>query len=65
MCARRVVGLLAIIALVGCQQQRGRPFTGQADYPPTAADALSRQVDADVAVIVAGMAFAHGPMWWS
>jgi hypothetical protein len=60
MAARRLVGVLAIIALAGCEQPGGRPFTGQADDPPTANNALSRQVDADVAAIVAGMARADG-----
>jgi hypothetical protein len=59
MSARRSVGVLAIIALVGCEQPRGRPFTGQAGDPPTADDAYSRQVGADVAAIVVGMALAH------
>jgi hypothetical protein len=50
--ARLLIGVFAIVA-------PGGPLTRQADDPPTADDALSRQVDADVAAIVAGMAFAH------
>jgi hypothetical protein len=46
--------------LASCGQSRGVSPRGQAADPPTADDALTRQVDADVAAIIAGMAFAHG-----
>jgi hypothetical protein len=67
-----LLGVLAVIASAGCGQTvdavgkdhgSGRPMTGQAAY--------ARQVDLDVAAIVAGMTRAHGaqavallPEWW-
>jgi hypothetical protein len=61
MYARCLVGALATIMSASCGQSGGVPPRGQAADPPTADDALSRQVvDADVAAIIAGMAFANG-----
>jgi hypothetical protein len=60
MCARRLVGVLAVVTSASCGQSRSLPSMGQADDSPTAAVTFSRQVDADVGAIVAGMAFAHG-----
>jgi hypothetical protein len=59
MCARRLVGVLAI-ALASCAQSPGGPLTRQADDPPSANDAFMRQVHLDVVAIVAGMTMAHG-----
>jgi len=48
-----LVGALALMLSVGCVQRAGSP-------PITPADAHQRQVELDVAAIVAGMTQAHG-----
>ena len=60
MCARRLIGVFAIVALASCGQSRSGPPTRQADDPPKPDDAFSRQVHLDVVAIVTGMALAHG-----
>ena len=55
--ARALVGALALIASVGCAQR----IDALANDPPmTREDAYQKQVEFDVAVIVAGMTRAHG-----
>ena len=66
--ARALIGAFAAIAVVSCDQR----VDASGDSPPmTRDDTHSRQVDLDVAAIVAGMARAHGaqaaaylPHWW-
>jgi hypothetical protein len=55
--ARALLGALALIASVGCAQRAD----SRGDRPPiTGDDAYRRQVELDVAAIVAGMTQAHG-----
>jgi hypothetical protein len=51
--APALVGALALMVSVGCVQRAGSP-------PITWEDAQQRQVELDVAAIVAGMTQAHG-----
>ena len=66
--ARTLIGAFAAIAVVSCDQS----IDALGDSPSmTRDDTHGRQVDLDVAAIVAGMAWAHGaqaaaylPHWW-
>jgi hypothetical protein len=65
---RGLTGVLAVIASVGCEPR----VDGLGNNPPITREVThSRQVDLDVAAIVAGMTRAHGaqevaslPKWW-
>ena len=66
--SRGLLGVIAVIVSVGCDRRVDALSEGPATYRE---DAHSRQVDLDVAAIVAGMARAHGaqavaalPQWW-
>jgi hypothetical protein len=58
--ARRLSGVFAIVALASCGPSPDGPLMPQANDPPSAKDAFSRQVGADVAAIFNGMARADG-----
>jgi hypothetical protein len=70
--ARGLIGALAVIASPGCGPSfdvLGKDLRN--NRPITREDAYGRQVDLDVAAIVAGMTRAHGaqavallPKWW-
>jgi hypothetical protein len=72
--ARRLilVSALAVIASAGCDQSVDAPRQDLGNNRPiTREEASRRQVDLDVAAIIAGMARAHGaqavallPKWW-
>jgi hypothetical protein len=59
-CGRRLIAVLAIIALAGCGQPGGLPLTDRAADPRWTQDPHWRQVDLDVAAIIGGMTLAHG-----
>ena len=67
-----LLGALAVIASAGCGQSVDVLGTDPGNNRPmTREDAYRRQVDLDVAAIVAGMTRAHGaqavallPKWW-
>jgi hypothetical protein len=59
-CSRSLIAAFTFIALAGCGQSRVASVPDEANDPRMAGDAHWRQVDLDVAAIVAGMAFAHG-----
>jgi hypothetical protein len=58
--SRNLIAAFAFIVLAGCGQSRVASVPDKANDPRMAGDAHWRQVDLDVAAIVAGMAFAHG-----
>ncbi len=70
--ATALLSALAVIASAGCEQSVDALRRDLGSNPPmTREDAHRRQVDLDVAVIVAGMTRAHGaqavallPKWW-
>ena len=67
-----LLGTLAVIASAGCNQSVDAQRKDLGDNRPMMReDAYGRQVDLDVAAIVAGMTRAHGaqavallPKWW-
>jgi hypothetical protein len=59
-CGRSLIAAVVVIALAGCGQSRVASVPPQSNEPRMMGDAHWRQVDLDVAAIVAGMAFAHG-----
>ena len=59
-CSRSLIAALIVIALAGCGQSRVASVPPQSNDPRMTGDAHWRQVDLDVAAIIAGMAFAHG-----
>ena len=71
-CARCLISVFAVIASAGCDQSMDVPTRDLGDNRPVVReDAYGRQVDLDVAAIVAGMTRAHGaqavallPKWW-
>jgi hypothetical protein len=59
-CGSSLIAALIVTALAGCGQSRVASVPPQSNDPRMTGDAHWRQVDLDVAAIVAGMAFAHG-----
>jgi hypothetical protein len=59
--ARNLIGVLTVIASVGCNQPVDALRKDDGNNPPmTREDVYRRQLDLDVAAIIRGMARAHG-----